>query len=326
MEGSLVRLLQYTNVATAIGGTGACALSIKKSLPDWEHVVMFRSGKASEETENLFGCPLEASSRMLPRHIEEYQPDVILFHNTPPDAIPNYIRDGIVTCYYQHSAVTSARTARKRCDLIWGVSQHLNNQAGLEFLFYQPCPTPLPIVDFKRDDDLIHVIRFCTPSVNKWRNVVSLYDFLTERHKDVFWHFVGCPKEIQDQLAKACGGQSEFINPSWSSRRLLRHCDVMLYESSLHESYGRVVCEAQRSGCVPIVSKHSGFVEQIEHGTTGFLCEDFDQFDHALRMIKDKPLRSEIAEHAKRSGDSRGMLSTWRRKFINWIKAAVAVA
>ncbi len=97
----------------------------------------------------------------------------------------------------------------------------------------------------------------------------------------------------------------------------------MLYDSDVAETYGRVVCEAQRCGCIPIVSNRGGFVEQIDNGVDGFLCDGVESFRAVLKEVAEPGVRRIMSEKAVISGDSRGKLSIWREKFLNYVRATV---
>lgn len=319
-----MKLLQVANVATVLGGTGACAYSITRCLPDWEHAVFFMSGQVTQELRDMFNCQLIQESRLLPATIDAVKPDVIIWHNTDSHRMPQYIPSYCLNFYYQHSAARACIEARNRCTYFWPCSKWLGEQVNLVDTFYQPCPIPAVPEDkryLRESQHLVVVGRLCTPNARKWKDSISLYDHLSGQHEQVWWEFVGTPEPIVEELKQACRGRASFVEPSWRARSLLHKWHFLLYDSTLQESYGRVVCEAQRCGCVPIVSRRGGFLEQIEHGKSGFLCETPDDFSQAL--YNGQQSFSKLSEQAKLSGDGRGGLEQWRTVFLTWVRAAV---
>jgi glycosyltransferase involved in cell wall biosynthesis len=313
-----MKLLQVCNVAQIVGGTGACAWTITKALPDWDHALYFFSSAIDEETARAFvGHALYPNKTPLHEKIEEIAPDVILFHNTAEPRMPPRLPDGIPSLYYQHSAARSCQGARERCDVFFAVSKYLADQVNIadNLVLHQPVPVP-PAAPRPRAGV---IGRLCTPHTMKWRpNNLSLYGDLNGSSFD--WEFIGAPPVAERQLLEAL--DKPFFGPaSWESRKHLHSWKGMLYHADQAESYGRTVCEAQRAGCVPIVDKRGGFVEQIEHGKTGFLCETTADFRDAVAALEDPSTFDEMSKQAKLSGDRRGSLAAWRDKFLQWVRA-----
>lgn len=333
MEGGApVKLLQVTNLAQIVGGTLACAWTITRALPDWEHhVVAVNSGDGEPppETTAAFGqIPVERRTHLKPDVLQRIAPDVILFHNTSEHRMPNWLPDCLLL-YYQHSGVKNCIGARNRCHYWWACSQHLANVLNCKAdVLLQPCPVPPVITDHKRTtfpDETRRIGRLCTPHPNKWRDddLLPLYRRLSQQHEAVEWHFVGCPVQTRERLAAACSGRAVFHEAGWQQRSLLRSWNAMLYSSASHESYGRVVCEAQRAGCIPIVSRHSGFVEQIHNGGDGYLCQTADDFSHAVQFVLKQEIAADVSVAAVAGGNARGSLELWRKRFLGYCRAIV---
>ena len=323
-----MKLLQICNVATITGGTGACGWTITRALPDWQHRVVFMSGKVSDWLQQAFGdVPLSVETAVRPQLFEDFDPDVILFHNTSENRMPGHIPETAIPLYYQHSGAANARGARKRCTLFFACSRHLARKAMIDqaFVLYQPVPRPAPM-EQKRTDQFV-VGRICTPIASKWveHELLPLYAYLSERFNDrVRWEFVGCPGTMQHGIQSACRGNAWFYPAAWEARARMSYWSALLYQSSLEESYGRTVCEAQRAGCVPIVSRLGGFIEQIDNGQTGFLCETHRDFADGLQATLE--YGDELRPRMIIAGDSRGGLQVWREKFLTWCQSCVAEA
>lgn len=320
-----MKLLSVANVGTLLGGTGACCYSCVKSLPDWQHAVVFLS-TVEDFTRQQFGCEVRQETRITQQLIDEVKPDVILFHNTSPDRFPERLPDDCVAVYYQHSAFHSCREARRRCDVSLAVSHHLARQTNLrqDFILYQPVPKP-PAGERRA---VLTFGRICTPNRMKWRGVDRFYSKLgssLDSLEFVFgdpvtarWDFVGAPDDFPEH-ARFSG---EFHPAAWDARRLLSEWTAMLYHHpTVSESYGRTVCEAQRAGCIPIVDRRGGFVEQIGHGKTGFLCDSVNEFAEAVRTVAKGEHSIDIAAMQK-AADERGSLAAWRRNFLAWVESA----
>lgn len=325
-----MKLLSVANVGTIMGGTGACALSCVKALPDWEHSVVFLSGWGTG-LKGQFGCDVRFQTSVTPQLIEDVRPDVILFHNTAANKMPAVIPADVLTVYYQHSAALACREARRRCDLFLTVSKHLARLAGIDekFVLYQPVPCPPPSSEPRRP---LTFGRLCTPNAAKWKgqdafyrelsaafmaNVLAFNPLLGQAVAD----FVGAPDDFQPYVE----GVGRRIPASWQARSLLHEWAAMLYHHpDITETYGRTVCEAQRAGCIPIVDNRGGFVEQIQHGRTGFLCSNVNEFADALYRALSGTHGIDIPAMVA-AGNARGSLEVWRRNFLRWVGAAASV-
>lgn len=324
-----MKLLQVVNVSNLLGGTFACAFTISRALPDFQHLIIAISScdrGIDNELSRVCGFDVVRKTRILPADFDSFNPDVVIFHNTPPHLFPNYVPEDVVTFFYSHSAVMMTES-RNRSLVVWAVSRWLAEKVNIGYDFVVHQPVPLPPGSPNRGETL-RIGRLCTPTNSKkWRleEIVPLYTRLSKVHTDVQWEFVGCPEPYMSQVAKCCQGRVVFHDASWDARSLLWEWDAMLYDSLLEESYGRVVCESQRCGCIPIVSHRGGFIEQIQNGQDGFLCDGVDKFDYAIGYVKDGERLRYLRESAMQSGDVRGSLSAWRRKFLATIHSTVEV-
>ena len=328
-----MKLLQICNVANICGGTFGCVYSIAKCLPDWEHQAIATNsgeGPVKGETQELF--PGKITRKRPPitnKLIESIKPDAIIFHNTAEHAIPARPPVGVPRFFYQHSAAAACKGARRRCDVFWAVSKFLADQVGIaeENVLYQPVPCPPKTNSFmsrSRGTDNLVVGMICTANRNKWKEAVDIHDFLHREHPEIFWEFVGCPDDVRTDMEKVCDEKCFFLDVSYEARSRMWAWDAMLYHStSVPESYGRTVCEAQRTGCIPVVTDLGGFKEQIIEGETGFLCKDHEDFSMKLRLLKQDDMRQAMSKAGIIAGNSRGSLRAWRIAFLNWFKASL---
>lgn len=318
-----MKFLWVNNVGSVIGGTMACTLSMVRSLPDAEHTV-FTFGRFGDTEYKAFpqGVKLVSGSN-LRDFIGSQKFDVIVFQNTAIEAMPNTYVNRPLLVYYQHSNHRSGKQARERCDITFCVSKYLADLAGLscDDVLYQPVTIPPRVKDESYDERTKRypfvIGRICTPNPNKWRkeDVIDLYHQIME-HREMFddkvgFHFVGASDPVKEELFKY--PNCLFSPPSFEARGYLHEWDCYLYKSQLKETYGRVVKEAQRCGCVPIVSNQGGFREQIDSGVTGYLCDTEREFVSAVEYtFKGEIKPAELGKY----GDSTGGLKVFRDEFL----------
>ena len=250
--------------------------------------------------------------------------------------MPIYLDPDVPKFYYQHSAAKTCAAARNRCHVWWVVSKYLADQVGVDdsLILHQPIPIP------GKDENLIDrsdrsetcklvIGKLCTPHSSKWDadDTVPFYGFLRDQHPDVHWEFVGCTSvELQQKLIERLGDSCTFHPASYTARSLMHTWDALVYYNpKVPESYGRTVCEAQRCGCISIVTNSGGFKEQITNGLDGYLCTEHEEFSSAIRYIKNDALRSEVAMQGKIAVDFRGSLAHWRAEFLKWYTTTLKV-
>lgn len=318
-----MRLLQFCNLANIVGGTGACGWSITRCFPDWQHGVWFRTGRSlSADTAKAFQhCKLYLGETP-EAAIENFQPDVMIFHNISSTGVPQALPADVPTIYYVHSALRDLKITRERFDVPFVVSKHLASKVELDekYVLYQPVPIPPSAGMISRRPGTIG--RICTPKSDKWheRDVLPIYERLGKDFPKVQFEFVGAPEPLQEKLTAILGDRAKYFEPSWQMREKFNEWHMMVYNSSVEESYGRVVCEAQRGGCVPIVCKRGGFIEQINEPCDGFLCENPDDFSAGVELVLSKPWD----HHQMRlNAGNRGSFKLFRQSILKTLEVLV---
>ncbi len=153
--------------------------------------------------------------------------------------------------------------------------------------------------------------------------LIAFYAELSQRFPDVSWEFVGCPSSMQRDLTHACQGRTRFYNAGWERRSLLGRWDAILYhQPELPESFGRVVAEAMRVGCVPIVDRQGGFIEQLSAGG-GWLCGSQEDFFQAVEQLHDPVARQQVSGIARSIGNERWSLERFARDLLAHFDDAV---
>jgi glycosyltransferase involved in cell wall biosynthesis len=71
------------------------------------------------------------------------------------------------------------------------------------------------------------------------------------------------------------------------------------------EHFGIATVEAMQLGCVPIVPAGGGQPEIVEHGTSGFVCESFDDLErYTVELASDGPRVGVMSQAAIKRGDA----------------------
>lgn len=310
-----MRLLQVCNVGDICGGTAACAWTITRALPRCRHSVWFLSHPTAETQTAFADCQVKRIDRLTESDVRAAGADLVLLHNTAASRVET-ITSAPVAVY--HHSTGSHPTG----EYSWACSRWLaEKMPGCGAVLYQPVPLPPAPAGILRPRgrygcDLV-IGRINTPVARKWpADLIPFYAGLAARIPAATWEFVGAPPAMQNALATACRGRAVFHPAGWQARQHLGRWDVLLYHHpSLMESFGRTVAEAQRAGCVPVVDNQGGFVEQIESGTTGWLCDSEDNFAAALELLRDPVIRWRVAERGREAADDRCSLRRFAERF-----------
>jgi len=331
-----VHLLQVCNVGEICGGTAACAWSVTRSFPQWQHTVAFLN-PVRHATRRAFAPHLVLEwPRVTAALVEAVEADGLLLHNTSPHRLPEPV--GVPTWQYAHS-----RTPLAAADATLYCSQWLADEWGAASADVcwqgvpippwpavigadRPCLPERPAVQDGSatvrviDREFLVVGRLCTPTPRKWpTDVLPFYAALTARCPFVWWEFVGCPRVLESALRTACAGRATFWSAGWERRDRYFTWDALLYHHPrLTESFGRTVAEAMCAGCVPIVDGRGGFREQLDRGG-GFLCGTFSDFVTALDTLRDTATRQAIAHRAIEVARERFSLEAFARRLTGWL-------
>lgn len=320
-----MRLLQVAKRPEIVGGTIGCAWSICQALPDWSHAVFCCwAGEVPQRTRDAFAADateLHVAPAVTAEALRRIAPDVILLHNVDDrDLPPELLPEGVPAFYYCHGSydgrMDGSSGLRAASRAVFCVSEFLARQVGLEgTAWYQPVPPPPDGAPLPDPAPLV-VGRLCNPRAENWTvEVVDIYRKLAQRCPGVRWELVGCPVERREALVEACG-EVVFHEAGLEARRHLRRWHAMLYHTPVTHAYGRTLCEAQQAGCVPIADRRGGFIEQIEHGRTGYLCETVDELAAALEELREPERWRACAAAAREAGAARGSLPRWRARFL----------
>ncbi len=301
-----MRLLQIANIATRLGGTGACAYDVTRALVGHEHRIVFVRG-IRPATALEFEC--ESAG---PEVLGDWRrwSDVVLCHNVSR----RFVRDG--DAYYSHSRTDLRFATSVKLRALWCVSRWLANRcSSVVDVVPQPVSNPPAVVERNNT-----ILRICTPRSQKWRkaDLEGYYQAVSARVSSAVFVFVGCPRPLQESLRAWCAPRPvEFHNASLSARSLYSSARVLLYTSSQKETYGRTVCEAQQAGCIPVVSNHSGLAEQVIDGWDGFTVTNPVEASQAAEAAFAR--FPSLSQQATESGLNRGSLTRWADRFLTVI-------
>lgn len=325
-----MRLLQVCNVGQICGGTAACAWTITKAFPDWEHVVIFLSPPARDTVQAFSHCQIATSRHVNDEVLAAHNPDLVILHNTASKNAG--VISSIPTILFRHS-----QGAHAKADLSVSCSKWLANHFDdSKIVLHQPVPKPIrcrsgnnttagiegAVTEQRQLSTNLIVGRICTPTSRKWPvESLEVYHAVATRFPNVQWEFVGCPSDLQPRWQEACEGRATFLPAEWQARRHLWRWHALLYHHpSLTESFGRTVAEAMRAGCVPIVDARGGFIEQIKNGHIGFLCQTPTDFERAINDLTQAAQWWKMSKAAMASADEHFSLQSFRKRFLTVIQ------
>ncbi|MBI1346186.1 hypothetical protein GC163_07835 [bacterium] len=313
------RLLQIANVGQICGGTAACAWTVTQALPGFDHHVAFLSSIHADTRRVFVDATLHAWTTVTLNLVRSVCPDVVLLHNISPQKLNQ--RLPIPTVQYVHSAGRKAEADVTVYCSHWLAQQF---EADSDDVLWQGVPL-VNVARTSATDRPLIIGRICTPQLCKWpMELIAFYETLSPVAPEVWWEFVGCPSELQAGLKQACGGRARFFPAGWEQRQFLGCWDALLYHHpTLPESFGRVVAEAMRAGCIPIVDHMGGFREQLREGG-GFLCRDLSDFQQAMIQLRDPSLRKTLSQQTLQIGESRWSLDRFAKALLTRLDAAVA--
>ena len=318
----MLRVLQVCNVGEIVGGTAACAWTVTRSLPAFDHTVVFLN-RVSRETVDVFcDCRVEQWNRVSASRVAAVNPDVVILHNTARSRADD--RLPAVTIQYLHSKIDPAPT-----DLTLYCSNWLARRVDgdLRAVCLQAVPKPKRVAAGEETRSLREapvIGRICTPQQKKWpAELPEFYAMLTERFPQVLWEFVGCPSLLRRKLQEACQGNAEFFPASWHIRSRLWQWNALLYHNpAVTESFGRTVAEAMRAGCIPMVDDRGGFSEQVPD-RCGYLCRRETDFADAIEQILSPGHRLRISRACQAHADEAFSLFRFGRDLLDRFQEAI---
>jgi glycosyltransferase involved in cell wall biosynthesis len=321
----MIRILQICNVGEILGGTAACAWTITRALPDFDHQVVFL-GDISKRTKSAFShCGTKRWNQVTPNQIRNTSADILIFHNTSKSRLKAPIAD-TVSIQYVHSRIPSSPAH---------LTVYCSNWLAKSFgrtskdVLCQAVPKPIPEFESipRRSQRAFPIIgRLCTPHPRKWPpGLPEFYRNLANRFPEVSWEFVGCPENLKPVLTQSCRGRIVFHDASWSARSKFWHWDALLYHNPhVTESFGRTTAEAMRAGCIPIVDSRGGFLEQIDHDR-GFLCEKPEDFALAVEELLISNHRQRLSSACQEYADQHFSLARFREDLLLRFEEAYSV-
>jgi Glycosyl transferases group 1 len=182
------------------------------------------------------------------------------------------------------------------------VLRALNPGAATNFLTFKPFfdKSRFPFHG-RRSDEYFGCGRISRQDADKYAsNTLLIYEyFVAPKLKRGL--FLGFDEQSQEKIGepydwiRTAADQTEC-----SQQEFYRHCEIVLQPSDTTENWPRVGLEAMSSGSVLIVDNRGGWQRQIEHGVTGWLCNDERDFIYyASKMAYEPELRDQIALRAK---------------------------
>lgn len=312
-----MHILQVCNIGNICGGTAACAWSITHALADHQHTVVFLTKPTTETMHAFQHCKTVYRPNIDSEFLQQFSPDILLLHNTNSKNIQGH--ESFFSIQYHHSVGEQASATRHVACSKWLMSQ----LSQVQELLYQPIPIPSKLIQSNRElSDVMTIGRICTPTAKKWpQALLPFYERLSRTFPEVVWEFVGVPGNLKAPLNDACQGRCEFLSAGVDARQHFWCWQAMLYHHpTLTESFGRTVAEAMRAGCIPIVDSRGGFLEQITHSESGFLCENVEAFEAAIHKILDHNLRRNLSQHAIAFSNERFSLETFYNQFRQLLK------
>ena len=73
--------------------------------------------------------------------------------------------------------------------------------------------------------------------------------------------------------------------------------------------------EAMRAGCIPIVDRRGGFIEQLEP-SSGFLCDSLAEFDRAIETLLVPEVRQRLSLKCEEHADRHFSLTRFRTDLL----------
>ena len=198
----------------------------------------------------------------------------------------------------------------------------INKDAGAKFLPFVPWfdASRFPFIG-RRNGDFFGCGRISRQDQDKYSAAtLPIYESFVSPVPKVGL-FVG----FDHRSAKKIGSPPRWIilardQKDISQQVFYKHAEIVLQPTDTIENWPRVGLEAMSSGSVLIVDNRGGWRRMIEHGRTGFLCNDVRDFVYyASKMAYEPEERLRIAERARVRGQQLASedasKESWQRVF-----------
>lgn len=118
---------------------------------------------------------------------------------------------------------------------------------------------------------------------------IKFYGRMLEKTKNVRFRFMEAHRELQEEFRNE--PRMDFLK--WDEEpvdKFLSSGHLYLYRTSndWRDNYPRVIAEALASGLPVLGEPRDGALDRIQHGDTGLLCVDFDQYFEGLKKFQRK--------------------------------------
>lgn len=198
----------------------------------------------------------------------------------------------------------------------------LNNDPSIRFMTFKPYfdTADFPFIGYRSPDwfGAGHISRQDEDKFSKdtWRIYENFACPVEKRGT-----FLGFDHRSEAKTGKPPDWVETFHDQkSLSQQEFYQRCHVVLQPTDTTENWPRVGFEAMASGSVLIVDKRGGWVQMVEHGKTGWLCESPGDFiSYATRMAWEPHCREDMAAAARERGLLLGgmdaSLESWEQVF-----------
>lgn len=203
----------------------------------------------------------------------------------------------------------------------------LNPAANVKFMTFTPYfeMSAFPFVG-ERSGEFFGCGRISRDDVNKIsENTLHIYEYFVSPKvkKGLFLGF-------GERSMRKAGKPFDWIRTAEnekevSQQEFYRHCDVVLQPMDTTENWPRIGLEAMSSGSVLVVDNRGGWRQMVEHGKTGWLCDNERDFIYyASKMAFERHMREDMAcaarERVQQLASLKASAESWREVFCEMSK------